>query len=400
VIDSIIAHLLEDDDGVIAVDFDGTLATHPKGKYKSTKVGDPVPKMVNRVRRWVGRGKKVKIFTARADDEIAVNRIKKWLKDNELPDLEITNVKSPDMIEFWDDRAVEVEKDTGEVKESVIEAILGKEIKPAVAHIGDTEDEELENASRQPFTAYDMALRRGRHHPRLWKSIQGSPYERQYRQKFNPTEALDAPTPEEIQWFLDLLESNTDRFEWGIQATGHIYKIDKNARTVTLVAGSPDNQWHQKTKQIFEVLDFTVDDSNPEQSSAIAPDEPLRLYQPFPFGHPSEWRGRHPPGYSDVDTQEPDGNDIQSFAEGLLQESPEFKTLKKHAVKLTPEERARVIKAGAVWHHGLGGKESPAVRKSVVNGKTWYWCATHRMGQVRKSLEAAIKAFPAVEETS
>jgi hypothetical protein len=104
----------EDEGGAIYVDFDGTLATY-HGWKGPTKTGAPVRRMVARVRRWTGRDQKVKIFTARADDPKAVTAIKKWLKDNELPELEITNVKGRDCVEFWDDRAVAVEKNTGRV---------------------------------------------------------------------------------------------------------------------------------------------------------------------------------------------------------------------------------------------------------------------------------------------
>lgn len=109
--------LEKDEEGWISVDLDGTLAKY-NGYKGATHIGEPVPAMAARVRRWVGRGKRVKIFTARADDEKSVNAIKKWLKDNELPDLEITNLKDKDCIEFWDDRAVAVEKNTGKIKEA------------------------------------------------------------------------------------------------------------------------------------------------------------------------------------------------------------------------------------------------------------------------------------------
>jgi hypothetical protein len=109
--------LLEQEDGWIGVDLDGTLARYT-GWKGATKIGKPIPRMVRRVRRWVSHGKKVKLFTARADDERSVNAIKKWLKDNELPDLEVTNLKDQDCIEFWDDRAKAVEKNTGRLKET------------------------------------------------------------------------------------------------------------------------------------------------------------------------------------------------------------------------------------------------------------------------------------------
>lgn len=106
-----------DPEAWIGVDLDGTLARYT-GWKGATKIGTPIPRMVRRIRRWVSHGKKVKIFTARADDERSVNAIKKWLKDNELPDLEVTNLKDQHCIQFWDDRAVSVEKNTGKIKES------------------------------------------------------------------------------------------------------------------------------------------------------------------------------------------------------------------------------------------------------------------------------------------
>ena len=107
--------LEKEEEGWIGVDLDGTLAKYT-GWKGLTHIGEPIPKMVARVRRWVGRGKRVKIFTARADDEKSVNAIKKWLKKNEMPDLEVTNLKDAACIEFWDDKAVAVEKNTGEEK--------------------------------------------------------------------------------------------------------------------------------------------------------------------------------------------------------------------------------------------------------------------------------------------
>lgn len=61
--------------------------------------------------------------------------------------------------------------------------IIGKDLKPAYASYGD-DDAELENAARQPFTALDYAMRTGRHHPKLWAVIQGSPFENEYRRRF------------------------------------------------------------------------------------------------------------------------------------------------------------------------------------------------------------------------
>lgn len=105
----------EDPEAWIGFDFDGTLATHKK--YNGpTKLGKPIPRMVRRLRRYISHGQKCKIFTARADDERSVNAIKKWLKDNELPDLEITNLKDEHCIKIYDDKAVGVVKNTGKIK--------------------------------------------------------------------------------------------------------------------------------------------------------------------------------------------------------------------------------------------------------------------------------------------
>ena len=59
---------------------------------------------------------------------------------------------------------------------------------------------------------------------------------------------------------------------------------------------------------------------------------------------------------------------IPSFYRGFITEleklgystkgHPDWKTFKKHKVKLTPEERKQVIVAKAVWHHGRGGSPS------------------------------------------
>ena len=41
-------------------------------------------------------------------------------------------------------------------------------------------DEEVEQAARQAFTAYELAMRRG-HHPQLWEAVLGSPFQCHYQ---------------------------------------------------------------------------------------------------------------------------------------------------------------------------------------------------------------------------
>lgn len=81
--------------------------------------------------------------------------------------------------------------------------------------------------------------------------------------------------------------------------------------------------------------------------------------------------------------------------EDILLESPNTDTLKKNKRPLTDEERQQVINAGAVWNDN-----TPGVWKSVVNGKTWYACNTHRAIQVKPTLKGAIKAFEFIKTTS
>jgi hypothetical protein len=66
--------------------------------------------------------------------------------------------------------------------------MVGKEIKPP--YIDLDRDQEMETAVRQPFTAHELAMRRG-HHPKLWAAVKGSPYEREYRRHHNIREGED-----------------------------------------------------------------------------------------------------------------------------------------------------------------------------------------------------------------
>ncbi len=96
------------------MDLDGTLA-----KFQSWRgighVGKPIPDMMERVRRWRSEGIKVKIFTARAQYEDYLPPIRKWLKKQKLEDMEITNELDPYVLEIWDDRAIQVISNTGQI---------------------------------------------------------------------------------------------------------------------------------------------------------------------------------------------------------------------------------------------------------------------------------------------
>lgn len=96
-------------------------------------IGKPVPAMVERVKQWNADGKEVRIFTARvwplgtnfasqsdptwaprtndALDQLA--KILLWCREHLGFEPAVTCSKDYGMIELWDDRAVQVEMNTG-----------------------------------------------------------------------------------------------------------------------------------------------------------------------------------------------------------------------------------------------------------------------------------------------
>ena len=101
------------------VDLDGTLAEYHGW---NPEIGKPIPKMLKRVKRWIDEGRDVRIFTARvsrfpdttdAHIEEVRNRIEAWSLKHLGKILPITNVKEHGLVELWDDRAVQVVKNTG-----------------------------------------------------------------------------------------------------------------------------------------------------------------------------------------------------------------------------------------------------------------------------------------------
>jgi hypothetical protein len=121
--------------GWIGVDLDGTLADY-QGFRGAEHIGAPIPAMLLRVRRWLVQGKDIRIFTARVwplalisvDDKIeqlvgandreaqardAAIYIRKWCQEHLGQVLPITCTKDYGMIQLWDDRAIQVELNTG-----------------------------------------------------------------------------------------------------------------------------------------------------------------------------------------------------------------------------------------------------------------------------------------------
>ena len=101
----------------IAVDLDGTSAEY-HGFEGNHIIGPPIDVMWLRIARWIDEGEEVWLFTARADSKESIDYIKKWMKYHDLPVLPVTNIKFKHFQEFWDDRAIRVEVNTGLLADS------------------------------------------------------------------------------------------------------------------------------------------------------------------------------------------------------------------------------------------------------------------------------------------
>lgn len=124
--------------GWIGVDLDGTLFHYEKWVGWNV-FGKPIKPMVDRVRQWLDEGKEVRIVTARVglpvwtydarvpstfmrhcritgdefSDAMMVDAIQQHLVKHRLPALPVQCYKDVNMIELWDDRAVQVVPNTG-----------------------------------------------------------------------------------------------------------------------------------------------------------------------------------------------------------------------------------------------------------------------------------------------
>ena len=113
---------MSNESGWIGCDLDGTLA-HYEGWQGSQHIGEPITPMLERVKKWLASGRTVKIFTARMHGhgmpiiggsvEDMRTPIEEWCLQHIGQVLEVTNVKDFGMIELWDDRAIQVESNTG-----------------------------------------------------------------------------------------------------------------------------------------------------------------------------------------------------------------------------------------------------------------------------------------------
>ena len=100
--------------GWIGIDLDGTLATYQRWEG-SDHFGDVLEPMKIRIQQWLDNQIEVRIFTARASQEKNIAPLQAWLVEQGLGELAVTNTKDYDLLQIWDDRAVEVEANTGNI---------------------------------------------------------------------------------------------------------------------------------------------------------------------------------------------------------------------------------------------------------------------------------------------
>lgn len=101
--------------GWIGIDLDGTLAQYCTGDVISS-IGEPVPAMLEFVKKLLQRGSEVRIFTARVahdKNEEQLTLIQNWTYAHLGVLLAVTATKDYGMIELYDDRAVGIVPNKG-----------------------------------------------------------------------------------------------------------------------------------------------------------------------------------------------------------------------------------------------------------------------------------------------
>jgi hypothetical protein len=116
-------------------DLDCTLAESPPKNGKS--IGEPIPNIVRQAQKYIREGKDVRIFTARVsvvpgEENGPYGNVKKaqnildieqWCRLYIGFKLPITCSKDRLMKEIWDDRAIQVVPNTGEILEDTVEML-------------------------------------------------------------------------------------------------------------------------------------------------------------------------------------------------------------------------------------------------------------------------------------
>jgi|SRR5579884_1987935 len=115
----------------IGYDLDSSLASdHRGGEWVQTmeEIGDPIPKSVARVKSYLEAGYEVRIVTARANtlEQTAKQRMKQiklieeWCLIHIGQKLKVQAEKTYGMLLLYDDRAIQLEPNTGELITDVV----------------------------------------------------------------------------------------------------------------------------------------------------------------------------------------------------------------------------------------------------------------------------------------
>lgn len=137
--------------GWIGVDLDGTLAEYEAWTGDYERIGLPVHRMLEQVKAWIANGWEVRIFSARASHLLkyelgervssaelagaraAIDAIRTWCINHVGHDLKVTCVKDNHCFLMVDDRAISVDKNTGEMHASPsVQVFLEIASKPAI----------------------------------------------------------------------------------------------------------------------------------------------------------------------------------------------------------------------------------------------------------------------------
>lgn len=103
-----------------AIDLDGTLAFYDRYRGRE-HIGEPISAMVQRVKDWLANGDVVIIFTSRvsdptrADHEAVLAAIHRWTEEHIGERLYVSATKERWYSRIYDDQAVAVRTNTGEL---------------------------------------------------------------------------------------------------------------------------------------------------------------------------------------------------------------------------------------------------------------------------------------------
>ena len=105
--------------GWVGFDFDRTIAHYEH--FIQGVLGEPIPPMIDLMKKYLSDGYEVRIVTARYDNgEEEIRAIKDWCKRYVGQELRVTNCKDFEMLVLYDDRAIQVEPNTGRIIEDTI----------------------------------------------------------------------------------------------------------------------------------------------------------------------------------------------------------------------------------------------------------------------------------------